>query len=135
MHDLLVDGTIELFVDDGGSAANTFEEMMHKLTKIFMCICDRGLSLSASKCEFFMTEIVFTGTTVGPKGVQPDLKKLTAIVNWKIPKNATALAGFLGLTGWFRDLIKGYAKKEQPLWDLLREVELPENAQKPSIDK
>ena len=84
MHDLLVDGTIELFVDDGGSAANTFEEMMHKLTKIFMCICDRGLSLSASKCKFFMTEIVFAGTTVGPKGVQPDLKKLTAIVNWKM---------------------------------------------------
>jgi hypothetical protein len=39
---------------------------------------------------------------------------LTAIVNWKIPENATALAGFLGLTGWFRDLIKGYAKKENP---------------------
>ena len=54
-----------------------------------------------------------------------DLKKLTAIVNWKIPENATALAGFLGLTGWFRDLIIGYAKKEQPLRDLLREVELP----------
>jgi transposase InsO family protein len=73
-----------------------------------------------------MTEIVFAGATVGPKGVQPDLKKLTAIVNWKIPENATALAGFLGLTGWFRDLIIGYAKKEQPLRDLLRGIELPE---------
>ena len=73
-----------------------------------------------------MSEIVFTGTTVGPKGVQPNLKKLTVIVNWKIPENAIALAGFLGLTGWFQDLIAGYAKKEQPLWDLLRVVELPE---------
>ena len=126
MHDLLVDGTMELFVDDGGSAANTFEEMMSKLTRIFSRICDSGLSLSASKCEFFMTEITFAGASVGPKGVQPDLKKLTAIVNWKTPENATALAGFLGLTGWFRDLIVGYAKKEQPLRDLLREVELPE---------
>ena len=49
-----------------------------------------------------MTEMVFAGTSIGPKGVQPDLKKLTAIVNWKIPENATALAGFLGLTGWFK---------------------------------
>jgi RNase H-like domain found in reverse transcriptase len=73
-----------------------------------------------------MKEIVFAGATVGPNGVQPDLKKLTAIVNWKIPENAMALAGFLGLTGWFRDLILGYAKKEQPLRDLLRKVELPE---------
>ena len=126
LYDLLVKEIMELFVDDGGTAADTFEEMMDKLTQIFTRIRETGLSLSASKCEFFMTEIVFAGASVGPKGVQPDLKKLTAIVNWKIPENATALAGFLGLTGWFRDLIKGYAKKEQPLRDLLREVELPD---------
>ena len=126
MHDLLADETMELFVDDGGAAADSFEEMMGKITKIFTRVRERNLSLSASKCELFMTEMTFAGAAVGPKGVQPDLKKLTAIVNWKIPENATALAGFLGLTGWFRDLIKGYAKKEQPLRDLLREVELPD---------
>jgi transposase InsO family protein len=126
LWDLLVEEILELFVDDGGTAADEFEEMMEKLTKIFTRIRERNLSLSASKCEFFMTNMVFAGASVGPKGVQPDLKKLTAIVNWKTPENATALAGFLGLTGWFRDLIMGYAKKEQPLRDLLREVELPE---------
>ena len=126
MHDLLAEEVMELFVDDGGAAADSFEEMMGKLTKIFTRVRERNLSLSASKCELFMKEMVFAGASVGPKGVQPDLKKLTAIVNWKIPDNATALAGFLGLTGWFRDLVKGYAKKEQPLRDLLREVELPE---------
>jgi hypothetical protein len=126
LYDLLVREVMELFVDDGGTAADTFEEMMDKLTQIFTRIREAGLSLSASKCEFFMTNMVFAGASVGQKGVQPDLKKLTAIVNWKTPENATALAGFLGLTGWFRDLIKGYAKKEQPLRDLLREVDLPE---------
>ena len=126
MYDLLADEIMELFVDDGGAAANTFEEMMDKLTKIFTRVRERNLSLSASKCELFMSEMVFAGASVGPKGVQPDLKKLTAIVNWKTPKNAAGLAGFLGLTGWFRDLIMGYAKKEQPLRDLLRGVELPD---------
>lgn len=126
MYDLLAEEIMELFVDDGGAAANTFEEMMSKLTKIFTRVRERNLSLSASKCELFMTEMTFAGATVGPKGVQPDLKKLTAIVNWKTPENAADLASFLGLTGWFRDLIMGYAKKEQPLRDLIREVELPE---------
>jgi transposase InsO family protein len=130
MYDLLADEVIELFVDDGGTAADTFEDMMNKLTRIFTRVRERNLSLSASKCEFFMTEMIFAGASVGPKGVQPDLKKLTAIVNWKTPENATALAGFLGLTGWFRDLIMGYAKKEQPLRDLLRGVELPEKYSK-----
>ena len=126
LYDLLVKEIMELFVDDGGAAANTFKEMMSKLTQIFTRIRETNLSLSASKCEFFMSQIVFAGASVGQKGVQPDLQKLTAIVNWKTPENATALAGFLGLTGWFRDLILGYAKKEQPLRDLLRKVELPE---------
>lgn len=126
MHDLLADKTMELFVDDGGTTANSFDEMMNKITRIFTRIREKNLSLSASKCKLFMTEIISAGTSVGPKGVQPDLKKLTAIVNWKIPENAAALAGFLGLTGWFHDLIKGYVKKEQPLHDLLREVELPD---------
>jgi len=79
MFDLLADGTIELFVDDGGTVANTFEGMMDNLTRIFTRIRESGLSLSASKSEFFMTEMVFAGTTVGPNGVQPDLKKLTAV--------------------------------------------------------
>ena len=127
MHELLTDGTMELFVDDGGAAADTFDKMMGKLKRIFTRIREWGLSLSASKSEFFMTEMVFAGATVGPNGVQPDLKKLTAIVNWKIPEDAAALAGFLGLTGWFRDLIPAYAHKEKPLRDLLWEVELPQD--------
>ena len=126
MHEPIADGTMELFVDDGGTAADTFEEMMEKLARIFTLIRKHNLSLSASKCELFMTTMVFAGATVGPQGVQPDLSKLTAIVNWKVPEDALALVGFLGLTGWFRDLVLGYAKKEQPLRDLLRKVDMPD---------
>ena len=99
LYDLLANEMMELCIDDGGATADTFEEMINKLTQIFTHIRKAGLSLSASKCEFFMNKIVFAGTSVGPKGVQPDLKKLTAIINWKMPENVTALAGFLGLTG------------------------------------
>ena len=70
--------------------------------------------------------MVFASATIGHQEVQPNLRKLTAIVNWKTPENATALAGFLGLTGWFWGLVIGYTKKEKPLRDLLGEVELPE---------
>ena len=126
LFDLLLEEIMELFVDDGAAAADTFTEMMNKITKIFTRVRECGLSLSASKCELFMTEMVFAGATVGPNGVQPDLKKLTAIVNWKTPEDAAALAGFLGLMGWFRDLIAGYAKRAKPLQDLIRQVEIPE---------
>ena len=107
MFDLLAEEIMEFFVDDRGAAADSFKEMMYKLTRIFTRVHEKNLSLSASNCELFMMEIIFAGASVGPKGVQPNLKKLTAIVNWTKLENAMALAGFLGLTGWFRDLIKG----------------------------
>lgn len=82
-------------------AADTFEEMMTKLTTIFMRIRKRKLSLSASKSELFMTTVVFTGTTVRPKEVQPDPAKLTAVINWAEPADTLNLSTFLGLTSWF----------------------------------
>jgi hypothetical protein len=39
--------------------------------------------------------------------------KLTAIVNWPQPEDTSHLEGFLGLTGHFLDLVKGYAKVEK----------------------
>jgi transposase InsO family protein len=126
LYDLLAEEVMELLVDDGGAAANVFKEMIGKLTRIFQRIRERDLSLSAAKSKFFMTEAVFAGARVGPNGVQPDQAKLTAIVDWERPRDARNLAAFVGITGWFRDLIKGYAKIEGPLRDLLRGVELPE---------
>src|SRR4051812_80883 len=112
MHELVTSAIMELFVDDRGSTANTLDEGMQKLGAVFNCIQKEELSLSPSKCKLFMTEAVFAGTTIGPNGIKPDPAKLMAIVNWPQPNNASHLCGFLGLMGWFRDLMKGYAKIE-----------------------
>ena len=88
------------------------------------------MSLSPSKLKVFMTEAVFAGAQVGPQGVSPDSSKLTAIVDWPIPEDASHLEGFLGLTSYFRDLVKGYARVEGPLRNLLRQVPIPAGTKK-----
>ena len=70
-----------------------------------------------------MTMVVFAGATVGPKRVQPDLMKLTAVVSWEEPADVLNLAAFLGLTSWFQDLIMGYVMVKKLLRDLLHGVE------------
>jgi hypothetical protein len=119
MWDLVITEFMELFVDDGGTAADEFAEMLDKLRVIFSYIRAGNLSLSASKTKLFMTETLFAGSTVGPKGVSPDLKKLTTVVRWQQPTTAQSLHSFLGLTQYFRDLIENYAAVEGPLRDLL----------------
>ena len=67
---------IELFMDDSGLAGNNFETMLGNTRKLLQCISETGLSLSATKSKFFMTETTFAGGRVGPDGIKLDLTKL-----------------------------------------------------------
>jgi hypothetical protein len=129
-HDLIATSLLELFVDDGGMAADSFEEGIKKLRTLLDRVRKEKMSLSPSKLKLFMTEAVFAGAQVGPQGVSPDSGKLTAIVDWPIPDDASHLEGFLGLTSYFRDLVKGYARIEGPLRNLLRQVPIPAGTKK-----
>lgn len=134
-HDLTAKGMFKLFVDDGGSPADDFEEGMSKLRIILERVRQEKLSLSPSKLKLFMTEAVFAGAVVGPKGVSPDPKKLSTIVDWPIPGDASHLEGFLGLTSYFRDLVQGYAHVEAPLRNILRSVDVPAGAKKSTYQR
>jgi hypothetical protein len=135
IHDLITDGIIKMFVDNGGSAANTFEQGLANLQLILKRVHHEKLSLALSKLMLFMTEAMFAGAVIGPNGVSPDSTKLTAIVNWPQPEDASHLEGFLGLTGHFQDLVKGYAKLEKPLQDILRGVDMPKGTRKKRYQK
>ena len=130
LHDIVADGTIELFVEDGGAGSDTFEEGLRKLVVLLDRVRKEGLSLAPSKLRLFMSEAVYAGALVSAEGVKPDPAKLIAVVDWPRPQDASGLEGFLGLTGYFRDLIKDYAKFERPLRNLLRLVPIPKNAGK-----
>jgi len=130
LSDILPKLNIELLVDDGGMAGDCFEGLLDRTRQFFMRVRETHLSLSAKKSEFFMTKIIFAGSVVGPNGVKPDTTKITAVVDWRQPPDVLNLSQFLGLTGHFRDLVKGYAKLAQPLTDLVRGVNVPKNTGK-----
>lgn len=124
IHDMLANDTMELFVNDGGCAADSFEEMMNKLESIFQRCHECSISLSPTKCRLFMTETTFSGAMVGPQGVQPDLAKLTAVINWQQPPDTLDLESLLGLTSHFRDLIQSYSLHEGLLHELVKAAPL-----------
>jgi hypothetical protein len=67
-----------------------------------------------------MEEVIFGGSRVGQEGIQPDVAKIMAVADWPVPANLLELMRFLGLTGYFRALIKDYACLVLPLTDLLQ---------------
>jgi hypothetical protein len=130
LGDLLVPLGIESLVDDEGMVGDEFDTMMDHTCQFFTWVQEISLSLSAKKSEFFITEIIFAGSRVGPDSVQPDAAKLIAVVNWHQPPDLLNLSRFLGLTGYFRDLVKGYAKIAQLLTDLVHGVSVPKTVEK-----
>jgi len=70
-HDLIAASVMELFIDDGGMAVDTFEEGLAKLRTLLECVRREKMSLSPSKMNLFMSKAVFTGAQVGPDGVKP----------------------------------------------------------------
>ena len=81
---------------------------------------EHGLKLKPSKCNFFRTEISYLGHKVSAAGMEPGTDALKGIAEIVPPATYTQVRKFLGMMGYFRRFIKGYARITRPLNDLLQ---------------
>lgn len=75
--------------------------------------------MKLSKSMFAQKQLEYLGHVVVGDGVRPVPEKVQAIQGWPTPRSPRALRGFLGLTGFYRRFIKGYATLVAPLTKLL----------------
>ena len=73
------------------------------------------LSMKMSKCNFFPKEIQSVGHILSATGIQPLLSKTHAIQHMQPPTTPKQVQAFLGLVGYYRKFIKGFAKIAKPL--------------------
>ncbi|KAA3461931.1 RNA-directed DNA polymerase-like protein [Gossypium australe] len=73
-----------------------------------------------SKSEFWLREVGFLGHIVLGDGIWVDPSKISAIVDWKVPRNGSEVRSFLGLAGYYRRFVKGFSMIATPMTKLLQ---------------
>lgn len=111
---------VAMFFDDILIYSRSLEEHVGHLKLVMETLKLHSLFVKFSKCSFAQGTTEYLGHVVSEEGVQVDKNKIQAMLDWPIPKNLKQLRGFLGLTGYYRKFMKGYALIAQPLTELLK---------------
>lgn len=90
------------------------------LAAVLDVLAKHQLYANASKCEMGKSEVASLGHVVSQAGVAVDKEKIKAMIDWPLPVNLRDLRGFLGLTGYYRKFIAGFARIAAPLTDQLK---------------
>ncbi|MGH7749769.1 MAG: RNase H-like domain-containing protein, partial [Candidatus Dormibacteria bacterium] len=81
----------------------------------FKRLGEANLKLQPKKCSFLPKYVKFLGYQISKDGIEPDPGKLETVKEFRLPTDQSEVRGFLGLTGYYRQLIENYARIAKPL--------------------
>ena len=87
----------------------TVKEHLHQLHVMFNQLREYNLNMELSKCSLFKEEINYLAYQVSKQGVWPSDINLKAITECTPLQTYMEIQVFLGLTGHYRQFIKGFA--------------------------
>ena len=106
------------YVDDVIVPAKTEDEALTNLERVLETCKDYGLDINIKKCHFLNRRIQFLGNIIENQQISPTPEKIKAMAKYPQPKDTKQVERFLGLAGYFRKFIPGFALIAKPLTDL-----------------
>ena len=119
MSDLIIEEInlpgIEAYIDDFIICSNSFEETIHKLKKTLEIFKKHNITLNLTKCIFHVTSVDYLGFRIHNHRIYPITSNIKKIDSFPIPKTKRQVKKFLGLCGFYRNLIPSFATISDPL--------------------
>ena len=112
-------GIVVVYMDDLLIHSATLEQHLQHVTMIVERLRQHGIKIKLSKCEIAQQTVTFLGHEVTHGEIRPNAAKSRILFEYPRPLNITQLQAFLGLAGYYRKFIAGFAKIASPLYSLL----------------
>ena len=109
------------YLDDIIIFSKTPWEHLSHIRMVFKKLKSANLSMKKSKCSFFSKEIQYLGHMLSVTGIRPLPAKTHAIQHMHPSMMPKQVRTCLGLVGYYRKFIKGFAKIAKPLTLLTRQ--------------
>ena len=109
-----------VYLDDVILFSKTVDEHFERLIRILSRLLSAGLKLKPEKCSLMKRSVSFLGHIVSGAGIATDPDKTKAVSEWPVPTSVKELRSFLGLAGYYRRFVQGFAGVAAPLHALTR---------------
>jgi hypothetical protein len=121
MYDLLGDiPNIQVYLDDILITSNgTFEENAAMMKQVLERLQKANFRANVRKCYFGESKIDYLGYEITRDGIQPEPKKVEAILKLRPPKTKCQLRHFLGMINYYRDMWQNRSHMLTPLTGLV----------------
>ena len=111
---------IAVYIDDIAIWSKSPTEHLERLRNVFELMRKHKLYARKDKCYFMQTRIPYLGFFLSENGIEADPRKVQAIQEWQQPRTVQQVRSFLGVTGFYRIFIQGYANIARPLTELTK---------------
>jgi hypothetical protein len=115
-----LDKFVIVFIDDILIYSKDKEEHAKHLKIVLQTLREHQLYAKFSKCKFWLDSVEFLGHVITKEGIAVNPNKVQSVLEWKSPKNAKEIRGFLGMAGYYRRFIEGFSKIAGPMTKLLK---------------
>lgn len=112
--------TITWYLDDIAVLGKSFEQHVENLRKVLSRLCEINLKLKPAKCFFALQKIKFLGYEIDESGIRPNMDKIKAILEMRLPRTGAETLSFLGCINFYRKHIQNFSIIAKPLYHLTK---------------
>lgn len=111
---------LEVYIDDILIWAESDDELMKILEKVFERAKQYNVKFNVNKCKFLVKRVKYLGHILTENGIEVDEEKVESIKRMKTPENKKELLTFLGMVNYVQKFIPNCAQLTGSLRQLIK---------------